>query len=65
VRHRGERSLVTAVCPSGALWSACAAVIARYSVDYAGRITAQLPSTLRLLIVKADGSVLMHSDGGS
>ncbi len=39
-------------------------VIARCSVDYAGRLTAQLPSALRLLIVKADGSVLVHSDGG-
>jgi endonuclease len=40
-------------------------VIARCSVDYAGRLTAFLPSALRLLIVKADGSVLVHSDGGS
>ncbi len=34
-------------------------------MDYAGRLTAHLPSALRLLIVKADGSVLVHSDGGS
>jgi endonuclease len=40
-------------------------VIARCSVDYIGRLTAHLPSALRLLIVKADGSVLVHSDGGS
>ena len=40
-------------------------VIARCSVDYAGRLTAHLPSAPRLLIVKADGSVLVHSDGGS
>src|SRR6266487_567610 len=40
-------------------------VIARCSVDYAGRLTAHLPSALRLLIGKADGSVLVHSDGGS
>ena len=40
-------------------------VIARCSVDYAGRLTAHLPPALRLLIVKADGSVLVHSDGGS
>ena len=40
-------------------------VIARCSVDYAGRLNAHLPSALRLLIVKADGSVLVHSDGGS
>jgi len=40
-------------------------VIARCSVDYVGRLTAHLPSALRLLMVKADGSVLVHSDGGS
>ena len=34
-------------------------------MDYAGRLTAHLASALRLLIVKADGSVLVHSDGGS
>ena len=41
------------------------AACARCSVDYVGRLTAHLPSALRLLIVKADGSVLVHSDGGS
>ncbi len=40
-------------------------VIARCQVDYAGRLTAHLPFATRLLIVKADGSVLVHSDGGS
>ncbi len=40
-------------------------VIARCSVDYAGRLSAHLAPALRLLIVKADGSVLVHSDGGS
>src|SRR5438270_6712227 len=39
-------------------------VIARCSVDYAGRLTAHLPSAVRLLVVKADGSVLVHSDAG-
>jgi RecB family endonuclease NucS len=34
-------------------------------VDYAGRLTAHLPLANRLLLVKADGSVLVHSDGGS
>ena len=34
-------------------------------MDYVGRLSAHLPSALRLLIVKADGSVLVHSDGGS
>ena len=40
-------------------------VIARCSVDYVGRLTAHLPQATRLLLVKADGSVLIHSDGGS
>ena len=40
-------------------------VIARCSVDYEGRLTAHLPLATRLLLVKADGSVLVHSDGGS
>jgi endonuclease len=40
-------------------------VIARCSVDYAGRLSAHLPPATRLLIVKADSSVLVHSDGGS
>ncbi|MFN8079212.1 MAG: endonuclease NucS [Kineosporiaceae bacterium] len=40
-------------------------VIARCSVDYAGRLTAHLPLATRLLMVKADGSLLVHSDGGS
>jgi len=40
-------------------------VIAKCSVDYLGRLSAHLPLATRLLIVKADGSVLVHSDGGS
>jgi len=39
-------------------------VIARCSVDYVGRLTAHLPEAVRLLMVKADGSVLVHSDTG-
>jgi RecB family endonuclease NucS len=40
-------------------------VIARCSVDYIGRLTAHLPMAPRLLMVKHDGSVLVHADGGS
>ena len=40
-------------------------VIARCSVTYEGRLNAHLPTATRLLMVKADGSVLVHSDGGS
>jgi endonuclease len=40
-------------------------VIARCSVDYDGRLTAHLPSAVRLLMVKADGCVAVHADGGA
>ncbi len=40
-------------------------VIAKCQVDYAGRLTAHLPLATRLILVKNDGSVLIHSDGGS
>lgn len=40
-------------------------VIANCSVDYSGRLDAHLPRATRLIMVKADGSVLVHSDGGS
>jgi endonuclease len=37
-------------------------VIARCSVDYAGRLSAHLPSATRLIMVKADGCVAIHAD---
>ena len=40
-------------------------VVARCQVDYSGRLTAHLPVATRVIMVKADGSVLVHSDGGS
>ncbi len=40
-------------------------VIARCSVDYAGRLTARLPEAVRLIMVKADGCVAIHADGGA
>ena len=40
-------------------------VIARCSVDYDGRLTAHLPEALRLIMVKADGCVAIHADGGA
>ena len=40
-------------------------VVARCTVDYVGRLTAHLPEADRVIIVKADGSVLIHADGGS
>lgn len=40
-------------------------VIAECSVDYSGRLDAHLDRAKRLLIVKPDGGVMVHSDGGS
>ncbi|MEZ5309303.1 MAG: endonuclease NucS [Microthrixaceae bacterium] len=40
-------------------------VIARCSVDYDGRLTAHLPEALRLIMVKADGCIAIHADGGA
>lgn len=40
-------------------------VIARCSVDYDGRLTAHLPEAMRLIMVKADGCVAIHADGGA
>jgi endonuclease len=40
-------------------------VVARCQVDYAGRLSAHLPMATRVLMFKSDGSVLVHSDGGS
>ena len=40
-------------------------VIAKCSVEYAGRLAAHLPLATRLIMIKADGSVAIHSDSGS
>ncbi len=39
-------------------------IVARCEVNYTGRLTARLPEALRLLMIKADGSVLVHADAG-
>jgi RecB family endonuclease NucS len=40
-------------------------VIARCTVDYDGRLAAHLPEAVRLIMVKADGCVAVHADGGA
>ena len=40
-------------------------VVARCSVTYEGRLDAHLPEAVRLIMVKADGCVAIHSDGGA
>jgi RecB family endonuclease NucS len=39
-------------------------IVARCEVEYSGRLSARLPEALRLLMLKADGSVLVHADAG-
>jgi len=40
-------------------------VVADCTVDYEGRLTAHLPLATRLVMVKADGCVAVHADGGA
>jgi endonuclease len=40
-------------------------VVAHCTVDYVGRLTAHLPPAPRLIMVKADGCVAVHADGGA
>jgi RecB family endonuclease NucS len=40
-------------------------VVADCTVDYDGRLTAHLPMATRLVMVKADGCVAVHADGGA
>ena len=39
-------------------------LVARCEVSYTGRLTAFLPEAVRLLMIKSDGSVLVHADSG-
>jgi hypothetical protein len=39
-------------------------IVARCEVSYSGRLSAYLPESTRLLMLKADGSVLVHADAG-
>ena len=39
-------------------------IVARCEVRYSGRLSAVLPEALRLLMLKADGSVMVHADTG-
>ncbi|MCY4104297.1 MAG: endonuclease NucS [bacterium] len=40
-------------------------LVARCTVDYQGRLAAHLPEAVRLIMVKADGSIAVHADGGA
>ncbi|MBU6215600.1 MAG: endonuclease NucS [Acidobacteria bacterium] len=40
-------------------------VVARCTVDYEGRLAAHLAEAVRLIMVKSDGCVAIHADGGA
>ncbi len=40
-------------------------MVARCTVDYEGRLQAHLPEAVRLIMIKADGCVAIHADGGA
>ena len=39
-------------------------IVARCEVRYSGRLDALLPEAVRLIMIKFDGSVLVHADAG-
>ncbi len=39
-------------------------IVARCSIEYTGRLTTRLPEAVRLLMIKADGTFMVWSDGG-
>src|SRR5947207_8528792 len=59
---RDSRALMPAILPQPDNLPGVRLVIARCQVDYIGRLTAHLPMATRLLLIKADGSVSIHSD---
>jgi len=49
---------------AGLSLSAVRLIVARCEVRYSGRLDALLPQALRLLMIKSDGSVMVHADTG-
>ena len=39
-------------------------IVASCEVTYSGRLSAYLPESTRLVMLKSDGSVLVHADAG-
>src|SRR4051794_9068746 len=56
--HRRPSSAARASVPPVRL------IVARCEVVYSGRLSAVLPEALRLIMVKSDGSVMVHADTG-
>ena len=51
-------------CPPGRYGVAMRLIVARCEVVYSGRLNAVLPEAVRLLMLKSDGSFLVHADTG-
>src|SRR5207237_8551546 len=52
-------------CPKGTVrFRAMRLIVAHCEVSYSGRLSAFLPASTRLLMLKEDGSVLVHADAG-
>ncbi len=65
VLHDSPACTIRLFSPSPLVCRFVRLVIANCSVDYEGRLTAYLPPAIRLLMVKADGCVAVHADGGA
>src|SRR5207253_4186927 len=64
-RKTGLEPGVPRTCPKRPVVSAAVRlIVARCEVVYTGRLTAFLPESTRLLMLKDDGSVLVHADAG-
>jgi endonuclease len=62
--HRWVRDSLPDPAGSGARFADVRLIVARCEVHYSGRLSAVLPEALRLLMIKRDGSVMVHSDTG-
>ena len=63
--HRGQSGPLSAETAETCYKPEVRLIIADCTVDYDGRLTAHLPRATRLIMVKADGCVAIHSDGGA
>jgi RecB family endonuclease NucS len=66
VRHAAARALPRRPKhpPRALRCRAVRLIVARLSCRYTGRLNTELPEALRLLMIKADGTVMIWADGG-
>ncbi len=61
---RSRKSAACSLSATAVSFAGVRLIVARCSVEYSGRLSARLPEALRLLMIKSDGSVLVHADCG-